>query len=206
MIRPRPGVVFGTADDGDARRDDDARLRLSAVLGIPPDWAWMRQVHGTTVIRATVPGILGDADAAFTTVPGLPLAVGTADCFPIVLSGDGVVGVAHAGWRGAAHGVVRALRTAMTAAGHPPTAGAIGPGIGSCCFEVGSEVRERFPGSEASTSWGTPAVDLGRAILLDLAGLEVWVDGRCTMSDEGFNSYRKTKTVDRQVTVAWIPD
>ncbi|MEK7252904.1 MAG: laccase domain-containing protein [Actinomycetota bacterium] len=206
MIRPLPGVMFGAAEDGDARRDDEVKRRLSAALGVSPDWAWMRQVHGTTVIRATEPGTLGDADAAFTTVPGLPLAVGTADCFPVVLTGDGVVGVAHAGWRGAAEGVVRALRAAMTTAGHPPTSGAIGPGIGSCCFEVGPDVLERFPRSEAITSWGTPGVNLRSAILDDMTGLEVWVDGRCTMSDEGFHSYRKTKTTERQVTVVWIPD
>lgn len=205
MIRPLTGVVFGDADDGDARRDPEVRRRLSATLDVSSDWAWMRQVHGTAVIRATEPGILGDADAAFTTVPGLPLAVGTADCFPVVLTGEGVVGVAHAGWRGAAEGVVRALRAAMTAAGHAATFGAIGPGIGACCFEVGPEVLERFPGSESLTTWGTPAVDLRRAILGDMIGLEVWVDVRCTMSDAGFHSHRKTKTPERQVTVAWIP-
>ena len=102
--------------------------------------------------------------------------------------------------------VVRALRAAMTTAGHPPTSGAIGPGIGSCCFEVGPDVLERFPRSEAITSWGTPGVNLRSAILDDMTGLEVWVDGRCTMSDEGFHSYRKTKTTERQVTVVWIPD
>ena len=205
MIRPLPGVIFGTAADGDARRDEVDRRRLSAAAGVAADWAWMRQVHGTAVIRATGPGVLGEADAAFTTVRGLPLAVGTADCFPVILLGNGIVGVAHAGWRGAADGVVSALREAMTAAGSPATAAAIGPGIGPCCFEVGPEVAARFPGCEAITTWGTASVDLRRAIQRDLVNLEVWVDGSCTMSDDGFYSYRKTATSERQGAGAWIP-
>ena len=208
MIRPGtvPGVVFGTASDGDARRDERARRRLSAAAGVVPDWAWMRQVHGATVVCATAAGVLGEADAAYTKVPGLPLAVGTADCFPIVLVGDGIVGIAHAGWRGAADGVVRTLRAAMTAAGGAPNAAAIGPGIGPCCFEVGAEVAARLPGCEALTTWGTMSVDLRRAIRRDLAGLDVWVAESCTMSDDGFHSYRRNGTTERQVTVAWIPD
>lgn len=207
MIRPGslPGVVFGDAGDGDALRDEQARRRLCAAVGVVPDWAWMRQVHGTAVVRATAPGVLGEADAVFSTVPGLPLAVGTADCFPVVLIGGGVIGIAHAGWRGIADGVVRALRAAMTAAGGAPNAAAIGPGIGPCCFEVGGDVAARFPGCEALTTWGAASVDLRRAIRRDLAGLDVWVAESCTMSDDGFHSHRRSGTTQRQVAVAWIP-
>ena len=166
MIRPGilPGGGFGTAADGDARRDPKTRRLLSTELGIDPDWAWMRQVHGTTVIRATGPGSLGEADAVYTTVAGLALAVGTADCYPVVLVGTGIIGIAHAGWRGAAGGVVAELHAAMTAAGAAPHAAAIGPGIGPCCFEVGGEVALRFPGCEATTTWGTTSVDLAEFV------------------------------------------
>jgi hypothetical protein len=208
MIRPShpTGVVFGEAADGDPRRDADARFRLSAALGITSDWAWMRQVHGATVLRADEPGLLGEADAVFTTVPGLPLAVGVADCYPVVLVADSGIGIAHAGWRGVVSGVVPALRRAMEAAGVAPHSAAIGPGIGPCCFEVGPEVAGRFIGFEAVTRWGTVAVDLPRALHSSLTDLAVWESGVCTMSDPAFHSYRRDATMARQAGVAWMPN
>lgn len=205
MIRPAsmPGVAFGESIDGDPRRDEADRRRFSAAVGITTEWVWLRQVHGATVIRADSPGAVGEADAVFTTVPGLPLAVATADCFPVALVGVGGVGIAHAGWRGAAAGVVAELRRAMASTGVAPHSAAIGPGIGPCCFEVGSEVAARFPGAEAATSWGTTAVDLPRALRTELKGLEVWDSGLCTMSSPGFRSFRRDGTQLRQVAVVW---
>lgn len=205
LVPGMPGVAFGTAAEGDLRQDEDRRTVIATDLGIPQAWAWLRQVHGRTVHRATGPGLLGDGDAAFTTVPGLAVAVATADCYPVALTAPGAVGIAHAGWRGAAAGVVTALRQAMAAAGHVPEAAAIGPGIGRCCFEVGPEVAERFPGRTATTSWGTASVDLPAALSAELDGLEVWVADLCTMSDEGFESFRRDGTTARQVAVAWLP-
>jgi len=207
MIRPPSlqGVIFGEAGDGDARRDRAARTRLAAA-GVPAAWAWMDQVHGATVLRVESTGVHGPADALFTTVPALALAVGTADCFPVALVGPGVAGIAHAGWRGAAAGVVGELRRAMTAAGVAPTAAAIGPGIGPCCFEVGPEVLARFPDQDHATTWGTASVDLRRSILEQLAGLDTWVSPRCTVCTPGFHSHRRDGAPHRQVGVAWIPD
>lgn len=207
MIRPEgfDGVAFGSAGDGDPRSDPGARRRLSRHLGIPPDWSWLRQVHGAEVVEARAPGVLGEGDAMFTRVPGLPLAVSTADCFPVVIEGDVGVGVAHAGWRGAAAGVVRALRRHMEGAGIEPVRAAIGPGIGPCCFEVGPEVAERFPGAGSTTAWGSVSVDLRRALREQLAGLEVSTSAVCTADDPGFHSFRRTHTASRQVGVAWLP-
>ncbi len=207
MIRPpaMAGAAFGDASDGDPRHDDAARAALAAALGIPADWAWLRQVHGADVVRATTPGHLGEGDAVFTTEPMLPMAVGVADCFPVIVAGEAGIGIAHAGWRGAAAGVVGALVGAMRAAGITPQRAAIGPGIGPCCFEVGPEVAERFPRHGATTTWGTPSVDLRAALLDQLGGLDVWVSDDCTMSGEGFHSFRRDGTALRQVAVAWRP-
>jgi len=207
MIRPPGfrGAVFGDASDGDARRDPEARARLAAALGISEHWAWLRQVHGAEVVAVTDPGDQGDGDAAYTTVPGLPLAVSTADCFPVVLEGDRVVGVAHAGWRGVVAGVVSALRRAMEGAGVTPARAAIGPGIGPCCFEVGPEVGGRFPATGAWTEWGTPSVDLAATIAGELEGLEIWMSPDCTMGNTRYHSHRRDGTPRRQVTVAWLP-
>jgi copper oxidase (laccase) domain-containing protein len=110
--------------------------------------AWVHQVHGGTVLRARGPGLVGDADALWTTEPGLATVGRGADC-PLVLvggrlgSGDGIWGFAHASWRSTVAGITGSLLAAMTAAGlRPETARAvICPSAGPCCYEVGGEVR-----------------------------------------------------------------
>lgn len=186
------------------RGDRAARSSLSDALGIPDRWATVHQVHGSRVARVDVPGSAGEADALWTTERGLALAVFTADCFGIVLMADAAVGVAHAGWRGAAGGVVSALRSEMTASGDEPTAAVIGPGIRRCCFEVGPEVAERFPEDVARTSWDTPSVDLEGAIARQLNGLDVAMARRCTYHEKGWFSHRASGTPQRLATVGWL--
>lgn len=207
MIRPPgfAGVAFGHAADGDGRSLPAARRRVSRALGVTEEWAFLHQVHGRLVKRATVAGLLGDGDAVFTTTAGLPLALGTADCVPVAIEGPGGVGLAHAGWRGMAAGVVGALREAMEAAGLRPVRAAIGPAIGPCCYAVGPEVLRALRGHEAVTKSGAPSVDLVAAAAADLEGLAVWRWGECTFCGCGFHSYRRDHTRRRQVTVAWLP-
>jgi len=199
------GVAFTDGGDGDQRNDLTARSAVSSWLGISRQWATLRQVHGTRVVKAGGPGELDEADSIWTEQPGLPLAVFTADCFGVVLLADGAVGVAHAGWRGVSAGVVSRLREEMAGHGHPPRRAAIGPGIGPCCFEVGPEVAERFPADAAETSWGSTSVDLASALRRELDGIDVWVSGACTMHDPGHFSHRHTRTLLRHATIAWIP-
>ena len=197
------GAAFGEAADGDARTDPAVRAQWAAALEISSDWATIRQVHGARVRRAVAACDLGEGDGIFTTTPGIPMAVATADCFPVVLEGDGGVAIAHAGWRGAAAGIVEKTRGAMAAAGAPPGRAAIGPGIGPCCFEVGSDVGAAFPEFAATTSWGTPSVDLGGSLAAGMSDLDLWRADGCTMCGEGLHSYRRDKTSLRQITVAW---
>jgi YfiH family protein len=198
------GVAFTDGEEGDQRSDLTARSAVSSWLGISREWATVRQVHGITVLEATAAGELGEADAIWTDRPGIPLAVFTADCFGVALVADGAVGVAHAGWRGTASGVVTALGREMTSRGHPPRSAAIGPGIGPCCFEVGVEVEQRFPLDVARTRWGSTSVDLSAAIRRELDGLEIWVAGLCTMHDPGLFSHRQTRTLLRHATIVWV--
>lgn len=207
MIRPEgfSGAAFGTASDGDARTDPEARRRMSDALGIVDAWATVRGVHGTTVALVEGPGHHDDADGLATTVSGLPIAVGSGDCLPVVIEGDGGVAAVHAGWRGTAAGILGAARRTLRDAGIEPTRAAIGPAIGPCCFEVGPEVAARFPDAAATTTWGTPSVDLRAAAAADLDGLDLWVADVCTSCGDGYHSHRATATLDRQVTVAWVP-
>lgn len=206
MIRPpgTDGVAFSERADGDLRGDTDARAAFSARLAIPDSWATAHQVHGNDVALARRGGDVGEADALWTTRTGLPVAVFTADCFGVVLHADGAVGVAHAGWRGTAAGVVAALRGEMTRAGHPPQRAAIGPGIGACCFEVGPEVAARFPGDTGQTSWATISVDLVTSLRRQLGGVETWASGACTLHDDRWFSHRRDATPKRLASVGWL--
>lgn len=197
------GAAFGDRADGDARSDVTARRRLSATLGIPEQWATVRQVHGSVVAVATAPTHLGDADAMITAQSGIPLVVATADCVPVVLGGETSVGVVHAGWRGVAAGVVPAALGRMVDLGDPATRAVVGPHIGPCCYEVGPEVVEAV-GHRARTSWGTASVDLGAAVTEQLDGFGVEQLGGCTHHDARYASYRRDGTSERQVTVAWL--
>ena len=201
---PLGRAAFSTALDGDLRSDDSARSGFAASLGIAPDWATVRQVHGGNVIEVTEAGDAGAADALFTLQPRLPVAVFTADCLAVALLGEHGAGMAHAGWRGLREGVIDALRERMGAAGAAPTRAVIGPGIGPCCFEVGEEVTSVFPGHESRTTWGTMSIDLVSVARVALSGLELSVDVRCTRCGDGLFSHRRG-TMKRMAGVAWLP-
>ena len=135
----------------DASRDVvlESRRRLQRFLPSAP--IWMSQVHGADVVvidDANVPALSElppTADAAVTRLPGVVLGVRTADCLPVVFAdrAGSVVGVAHAGWRGLAAGVLEATVLAMRV---PPAAivAWMGPAIGPQKFEVGRDVFDAF--------------------------------------------------------------
>jgi YfiH family protein len=185
--------------------------------------AYARQVHGADVIRAEKGGFAGAADALATDRAGLPLAISTADCLPIVLydpRGRRLAAV-HAGWRGTVARVTRAAVGALVEAGS--TAAdlivAVGPSIGPCCYEVDVPVVERleaaFPGGWGS--WVTPRgagrwmLDLWRANLDQLSGAGVRPDRidnlrLCTgCRPDLLFSYRRERGAGRLVTVAALP-
>jgi polyphenol oxidase len=200
------GAVFGEAADGDGRRDPGIRRTLEDRTGAPAEWAWARQVHGRGVVEVDGPGMAGDADALFTRTPDISLVVGTADCAPVVLVGANGVGIAHAGWPGSSLGVVANLLARMTEAGIEVERAAIGPAIRACCFEVGPEVADLFPGSLSTTAWGTVSVDLAAVVRAQLPGLDVVDVGLCTRDDERFHSHRRDRTPERQVSMVWLAD
>lgn len=200
-----PGVVFGARQDGDARSDGYARDALSKQFGISRDWATIRQVHGSVLAKADAPGFYGDADALVTDVPGLPIAIATADCVPVVLISQEARAVVHAGWRGVAGGAVDVAVAEMRRSGDTVVRAVIGPHIGPCCYEVGPDVVDAIGGFQSTTHTGGVSVDLGAAVISQLPDIEVVDMNVCTFEDETMASYREDRTPDRQVTVAWIP-
>jgi YfiH family protein len=200
-------------DLADATGADPAvEARRRAVLDRP--WTWLRQVHGCRVVRVAQPGdgVGAEADAAVSRAPGVALAVLTADCAPVALvSAEGVIGVAHAGWRGLLAGVVEAAVDAMRDLGASGVGAALGPCIHPECYPFGVADLDRVaarlgPGVRASTRDGRPALDLPAAVLasLDRAGAELVADaGVCTACSPDHWSWRAGRATERQATVVW---
>ncbi|MDH3306134.1 MAG: polyphenol oxidase family protein [Acidimicrobiia bacterium] len=203
MIRPPGfrGAAFSEASDGDLRAGD--RSGVARRLGISPEWATVRQVHGRSVVLAGAPGELSAADALVTEEVGLPVAVFTADCMGIVIEADRALAVVHAGWRGVVAGAIDEAVDYLVERGHTPIRAAIGPAIGPCCYEVGPEVASEFA-SGSKTTWGTTSVDLPTAAALRLKDIEIWVDGRCTRCEPGFFSHRRDGDVRRLAAIGWL--
>lgn len=110
----------------------------------------VRQVHSDLihVVRSTDPGPL-TGDGLITNVPGIALAVLTADCFPVLLvdAKNKVAGAFHAGWRGTLARIAQkglGIMHREFGTRPPDVRAAIGPGIQECCYEVGEELREKF--------------------------------------------------------------
>jgi len=114
------------------------RRRLRDTLGLPAEPAWLEQVHGTGV--AVLPAAAqAPADAAVTFTRGVVCAVLVADCLPVFLAGRAGdrVGIAHAGWRGLAAGILEATIAALACTPGELVAW-LGPSIGPRAFEVGA--------------------------------------------------------------------
>jgi YfiH family protein len=173
-----------TREDGDFAIDADpaalARARR-AVADLP--WVWLRQVHGAQVHRVVAgreDDVRGrDGDALVTSEPGIVLAVQTADCVPLTFSSrEGVIGVAHAGWRGIESGVIQATVGSMRAAGATWMHASVGPCIHAECYEFGDLDLDRLvtsigPEVEGRTADGGRALDAVAAVDRILADLEV---------------------------------
>lgn len=194
--------AFSVARDGDLRQGD--RRPFSVEHRVSAEWATVDQVHAGRVVVATEPGMQGEGDALVTRTRDLPVAIFTADCLGLVFEGTGVVGVAHAGWRGLQAGVLEATVEVMRALGSSPHRVTAGPGIRRCCYEVGPEVAAVFPDSRALTTWGTVSVDLMAESKRRLPGLVFDEYGGCTGCDDGHFSYRNGATVERMVAMGWL--
>jgi hypothetical protein len=222
-LRSGPGASTGpyAAFNLGLRNGDDAgaaganRAALHALLGTPEPPRWLRQVHGTTVLRARAGqgGEEPEADAAVTAEAGLPLAILTADCLPVLFCADdgSEIGAAHAGWRGLAAGVLEATVAAMRT---PPERllAWIGPCAGAGAYEVGADVHGCYTGADprtaaafAATRPGHWRVDLPWLARHRLAGAglhRVHGGDECTISQPArWYSHRRDGLAGRMATV-----
>jgi polyphenol oxidase len=142
---------------GDAPRNiAENRARISGAIGA----RWLLscyQVHSADVVRVTGPWTeRPKADAMVTDRPGLGLCVLSADCTPVLFADPeaGIIGAAHAGWKGAVGGVLLRTLDAMEALGAERSRirAAIGPTIGQASYEVGPEFRDTFLAADAGSA------------------------------------------------------
>jgi purine-nucleoside/S-methyl-5'-thioadenosine phosphorylase / adenosine deaminase len=142
-------VGYGSKDDRSAI-DENRRLAVEALLP-EAELATVHQVHSSEVVYAEAPwphDQRPQVDAMVTDQPGLLLAILTADCAPVLFADPdaGIVGAAHAGWRGALAGVTDSTIAAMEHLGarHDRLVAAVGPCIGQPSYEVDDAFRDRF--------------------------------------------------------------
>nr|VFK22956.1 MAG: conserved hypothetical protein [Candidatus Kentron sp. MB]VFK26559.1 MAG: conserved hypothetical protein [Candidatus Kentron sp. MB]VFK74550.1 MAG: conserved hypothetical protein [Candidatus Kentron sp. MB] len=201
------------------------RALLVEKLHLPTAPCWLHQVHGTTVIDAdgSCPGLSGDA--SITQTPNRVCAVLTADCLPVLFCDrlGAEVGIAHAGWRGLAHGVLESTVCALQADPKDLLVW-LGPGIGPGAFEVGDDVRDTFIQEHAAATrafspqafsprvcspmgdrWLADLYLLARQRLQRLGVRAIHGGGFCTYRDrERFFSYRRDGVTGRMASVIYL--
>lgn len=188
------------------------RARMAAALGVKADRLLTPyQIHSPDVVVADEPWTRENrprADAIVTRVPRLAIGVSTADCGPLLFADSeaGVIGAAHAGWRGALAGVIEATIVAMERLGasRDRMTAALGPTIRQPNYEVGPEFVERFLAADpGNTRFFEPSQRAGHAMFdltgyiaecVQRAGIIQFEDlGLCTCAEpERFFSYRRT--------------
>lgn len=186
------------------------RRRVAAAMGVGADrLCTVYQCHSPDVVTVSQPVGAQEmkADAMVTATPGLALGVLTADCGPVLFADAeaGVIGAAHAGWKGAVGGVLENTVAAMERLGAKRSRiiAVLGPSISQRNYEVGPEFIERLTAeSPANDAYLAPSGREGHALFdlnaytidrLSRAGVTASCLGRCTYAEEDlFFSYRRT--------------
>jgi polyphenol oxidase len=209
--------LYATLNGGVGSQDDagkvvENRARMAAALAVEPQRLLTAyQTHSPKVVVAEAPWTTENrpqADAVVTRMRALAIGVTTADCGPVLFADPhaGVIGAAHAGWRGALTGVIETTVAAMERLGAAPgqIRAAIGPMIRQSNYEVGPDLVARFRAEDAAASrFFAPARRDGHAMFdlagyiavrLKRAGITAVEDvALCTYADpEQFFSYRRT--------------
>ncbi len=198
----------GSSDQSDIVSINRARVAKAMNAG-ERGLTLVHQVHSADVVRVDSDTDLATAkaDGLVTATPGVTLAVLTADCQPVLFSdpGAGVVGAAHAGWRGALGGVLEATIDAMVGLGadRGNIRAVIGPTISQRAYEVGPEFLDRFLEEDAEYSrffaggegdrvqFDLPSFGLHRLREAGIAEAE-WIRHCTYFEPDRFYSYRRS--------------
>ena len=225
LITTRAGGVslgpYASLNPADHVSDDPLAVRRNREIiraALPAEPHWLKQVHSAQVHRVSGDAQgMPEADAAVCAVANQVCAMLTADCLPVLLCADdgSEVGVAHAGWRGLAAGILEQTVQAMAQPGAALMA-YLGPAIGPRAFEVGPEVRAEFVATDAQAAAAFQPVPGSDKYLADLyllahqrlarAGLtRVYGGDFCTYSEpKRFYSYRRDGATGRMASLIWL--
>ena len=208
---------MGGVQDGAPQVAENRRRALATLGFTPPQLALLWQIHGADVVQAQ-PEVTQTADAQVSDRPGTLLGILTADCLPLLLEDPeaGVVGAAHAGWKGTLGRVAEQTVAAMQRLGARPERirAAVGPGISAARYQVGADVAGQFSaaglgGHVALTAAGGTQLDLAganRQILLD-AGVperQIWLSGRCTFEPDFYSHRRDAGQTGRMLALIGV--
>jgi len=215
------GALRSGVDAADAVRRN--RRRLETFLPSPP--IWLDQIHGADVaVLDAATAAAGRAqppitDAAVTRERGIVCAALTADCLPVLFADrrGRAAGVAHAGWRGLAAGVLEATLAALDRLDAPAAdlCAWLGPAIGPRAFEVGADVRDAFAAADPGAvqcfvahgqgKWHADLYGLARRRLVAAGVRRISGGDHCTWSDPArFYSYRRGRDAGRMATLVWL--
>ena len=179
------GLNVGIGSNDDRAAIEENRRRAVAAIKPGAELVTVHQVHSADAVhaeRAWPTDARPHADAVVTNRPGLLLGILTADCAPVLLAdfGAGVIGAAHAGWRGALSGVTDSVVDAMEKLGarRERIAAAVGPCIWQPYYEVDQAFQERFLAADPAnvrffTSAGQPHFDLAAYVVDRLRSADI---------------------------------
>ena len=172
------------------------------------------QVHGAEIAFVDARGAVSqdEADGIATECPAIPIAIRIADCVPLFLYEPErrVCAIVHAGREGICRGIARRAVQRLTETFQADTSqivAHIGPSAGPCCYEVSAEMAKAF--SEKGLPTRGRYLDLWEANALQLAGAglrpgAITIEGRCTICDKSFHSYRRDGTSRRNLAVVMM--
>ena len=190
---------------GDVDVDVQANRQILTKLLSQKAPVFMSQVHGDFVVEVNSDSYFPTADAMITREAGLPLVVLSADCLPILIAGQSVVGVVHAGRKGILNGIIAKTVQAMRAAGGSELTAIIGPAICKDCYEVDPQMYIEAISQDPSlaTSDARHSLDLSASAQIQLAECGVLVSAIdiCTAHGSGYFSYRRDGITGRSAGV-----
>lgn len=205
---------------------EENRNLLLKEFTLPAKPHWLKQVHGTDVLRFdSIPVLTGDfrndeqiADASVTSQKKIVLSVLTADCLPVLFCNEAgtEIAAAHAGWRGLADGILENTVRAMNTKSQDIIVW-LGPAAGAAAYEIGIDVHDAFLKHDQNAAltftptrenhWRVDLYQLARMRLNAMGITKIYGGDHCTISEpENFFSHRRDRKTGRMASIIWISD